>query len=120
MDRATRNMQDQGELARIMADIFSQARIYHLPFQEILELREKRVFQSYRWKRAPQRIKSYVLGTWDVHFGYLYQHDLEWRVLLDGQHISGNDVPHDRWADVVPSGGRHFYKGTNVIFDDRD
>ena len=116
MDRGTRNYKDRSALLAIAGDIFSQARIYHLSHDSIMELTRTRLYDDYRWKRAPRYIQSAVLAAHETHMSYLYRYDLQWRVLLDGQYMSGDQVPHNRWADVVPEGGHFFYNGTDKVF----
>ena len=128
MDRQDRNYWDQKELTRALHDIYSQLVIYKATSDDLINLKKKRIYDSYRWKRCPNYVKHAIEAIDRILFGALFENraifgnnpPLEWRVLLDGKHVKGNDIPKDRWADVVPQGGRHFWKDSDRIFDNKD
>lgn len=99
-----------------IADIWAMAECYHLKHARIMELRQQRLYDDSRYQSIPQWAKSELRGYDDAFFHFAFRHNLVWRVNLDGQYISGKDVPKGRWSEVKM--GRHFWKDTDKHFTD--
>lgn len=124
MSRPDRNIADRSYLKGKIYSAFSQACSYHLTHADLLDLLTRSVYSNYRYKRLPQRERAYLSGVSETLHAALHENRdifgnsplLEWRVLLDGEFVTPDNVPVGRWADVTSGGGRHFWRGTDRPF----
>ena len=111
-----RDRDKQSDICSTIADIFQQVRKNHLTHSQYLERVVGRVWSLPAYKNLPAFRKSYIDGyhqaLYNQFVGWGEFGGLDWRVLLDGQYLLSEDVPHGKWSECVPDGGRFFHKGT--------
>lgn len=90
----------------------SQAKSFKLTHDQLLDLRNRKLFQDPQYKRLPRWAKAELSGYEEALFDGLWAL-VEWRLFLDGRYVNDKDIPLGRWADVEKNKGQHFWKDSD-------
>ena len=104
-------------LKDVVRDIYSQARIYHLTHDRLLDLTSDKLWNDPDYEAVPRWAQAQVDGFYDGLRDGLYRYELTWYVRLDGELIDGDDVPTGQWHRVET--GAFVWKDNGSIFFER-
>jgi hypothetical protein len=93
-----------------MDDVFSTARQFMRPHEQILAELTRQVYDTPDFKKLRGIDQSYLSGKSKALMDAFYRYELEWRVSLEGRLMPGSEVPAGRWSEVEAEAGRHVYK----------
>lgn len=91
-----------------------------VPFSVMLTMWHDGVCGGPRWKRAPRWVHDAMRGWSECFHNEIYTRHTEWRVWLDGKHVSGKDMPKGRWSDVDGDKGATVWTSTGKVWHGYD
>ena len=94
--------------------IYREAEQRHLSHEQVMEREYARIHENEDYRKLPDWAKQRLSGYMAARLNALTDHCLEWRVRLDGELVTSDQVPEGRWPDVKP--GAHCYTGTTDVF----
>lgn len=91
---------------RIIRDIYSRARIFHLTAQQIISEKKRLIYNDNSWERCPRWLHSEIYGydtaLWENHYNALV-----WILPYNGN-------LYFKW-DELPEKGKELYRTTKDI-----
>lgn len=104
--RAERNMEG------VIRSMFQRAREQRWSHQNLMEARQRDIFEHPLWKRLTGRAQTHVMAFFSGALAVHESTHLEWRVSYKGKLVIGaQEVPDGDWHAVDANGGHFTYRG---------